>query len=164
MKKVTVALLCALAVNVHATQPNWMDLIDSPNAGKWQIDTNSIKRKGDDVQAWVKIFPSQATLEKRPNQPVTTAHFKGKCGAPTLTVDAGVNYNPDGTAWTTSENFVQPVVPGSVWEGVVDIACHKRMKILRALAARCSGRGRAAMHLLSGTDDSCRDRRTRPAV
>jgi hypothetical protein len=125
MKKVMMALLCATAVTAYAAQPNWVDLIDTPSAGKWQIDTNSVKRKGNDVQAWVKIFPSQATLEKRPNQPVTTAHFRAKCGASTLTVDAGVNYNPDGTAWTTTENFVQPVVPGSVWEGVVDVACHK---------------------------------------
>jgi hypothetical protein len=117
--------LCLAALPVAPVYAaNWVYVVTSAKNTDYYYDADTLQRSGDQVTVWLRLDHSR---DKTKKQRESKDWYRYNCVKRTFTLLYTVNYYPDGKSvsfsYDTYEQRVNPVVPGSLAEDLLEVIC-----------------------------------------
>ena len=118
------AMCLALMPIAPAYAANWVYVVTSANNTDYYYDADTLQRSGDQVTVWFRLDHSR---DKTKKQREAKDRYRLNCATRTITLLYTFNYYPDGKSesfsYDTYEQSVNPVVPGSMAEDLLEVIC-----------------------------------------
>lgn len=124
--------LAGLAATIGFAQPalafDWQYVTTNTAGAKIYIDTQSISRNGDSVEAWYKWDYAAATPDPKRAYAMEKDRVRHDCKASVRRLLNAVEYNADGSVrksydFSTTDNATSAVQPDSIGSALMKAAC-----------------------------------------